>query len=134
MYNRYIPQRDGSFRRDQIPDKYPVPRSKPPAAKAKPPVQPSCTGGPSTPSEPRPCTEEPPRPAKPRSPAPCPPAPSRPRMEKPDGHALGLLQKLLPHGFDSGDLCVIALLLLMAGDSEEDRSTALLTLALYLAS
>ena len=42
------------------------------------------------------------------------------------------LGQLLPKDFDTGDLIVVLLLLLLAGDCEEDRSTALLTLALYL--
>jgi hypothetical protein len=33
---------------------------------------------------------------------------------------------------DTGDLLVIVLLLLMAGDCESEQNTALLTLALYL--
>lgn len=41
------------------------------------------------------------------------------------------LKKLLPGDFDTGDLLVILLLLLMAGDSEESRSNALLTIAMY---
>jgi hypothetical protein len=44
----------------------------------------------------------------------------------------GFLSQLLPKDFDTGDLIVVLLLLLLAGDCEEDRSTALLTLALYL--
>jgi len=39
---------------------------------------------------------------------------------------------LLPKNLDTGDLLVIILLLLMAGDCAEDKNTALLTLALYL--
>jgi hypothetical protein len=42
------------------------------------------------------------------------------------------LRQLLPRDFDTGDLIVVLLLLLLAGDCPEDRSTALLTLALYL--
>ena len=63
-----------------------------------------------------------------------PPEPPRPRPQPPEcrDNGLGFLQKLLPKDFDTGDLIVILLLLLMAGDCEEDRSTALLTLALYL--
>jgi hypothetical protein len=38
---------------------------------------------------------------------------------------------LIPKDFDTGDLIIVLLLLLMAGDREEDRSNALLTLALY---
>ena len=41
------------------------------------------------------------------------------------------MHQLLPKDFDTGDLIVVLLLLLMAGDCEEDRNTALLTLALY---
>lgn len=44
---------------------------------------------------------------------------------------MGFLRQLLPKDFDTGDLIVVLLLLLMAGDSEEDKSNALLTLALY---
>lgn len=44
----------------------------------------------------------------------------------------GFLRQLLPKNIDTGDLLVIALLLLMAGDCQEDKSTALLTMALYL--
>lgn len=45
---------------------------------------------------------------------------------------MSFLRNLLPKGLDTGDLLVIVLLLLMAGDSEKERSSALLTLALYL--
>lgn len=48
------------------------------------------------------------------------------------GSAGGFLQQLLPRDLDTGDLLIIVLLLLMAGDCQEDRNTALLTLALYL--
>ncbi|MBE6977565.1 MAG: hypothetical protein E7438_02850 [Ruminococcaceae bacterium] len=108
MYNRYIPQPDGSFRRSRVEDH----RPQPPAPKPE-----SC------PPTPPPCSEAPP----------C-PNPDKPRPPK-TGHCdsgTGFLQKLLPKDFDTGDLIVILLLLLMAGDCEEDRSTALLTLALYL--
>ena len=41
------------------------------------------------------------------------------------------LRQLLPKSFDTGDLIIVLLMLLMAGDCEEERNTALLTLALY---
>lgn len=44
----------------------------------------------------------------------------------------GFLKNLLPRDFDTGDLLVVLLLLLISADECEDRSTALLTLALYL--
>ena len=43
----------------------------------------------------------------------------------------GFLRQLLPKDFDTGDLIVVLLLLLMAGDNPEDRNNALLTLAFY---
>ena len=43
----------------------------------------------------------------------------------------GFLKRLIPKDFDTGDLIVVLLLLLMAGDKPEDKITALLTLALY---
>jgi len=46
--------------------------------------------------------------------------------------ASDFLRRLLPKNLDTGDLLVIILLLLMAGDSNDDKSNALLTLALYL--
>ena len=42
------------------------------------------------------------------------------------------LRQLLPKNFDTADLIVVLLLLLMAGDCPEDQNNALLTLALYL--
>ena len=91
MYNRYIPQQDGSYRKNRMPDQ--------PAPPPEPPVPPA---------------------------PPCPP-PSR------TGHsAWGFLRQLLPKDLDTGDLLIILLLLLMAGDCKEDQNTALLTLALYL--
>ena len=86
MYNRYIPQPDGSYRRNAMPDNRQPPPQQPPPQPHTPPR-----------SEPIP----------------------------------GFLRQLIPQGFDTGDLIVVLLLLLIAGDSEEARSNALLTLALY---
>ena len=41
------------------------------------------------------------------------------------------LKQILPKGFDFGDLAILFLLLLMAGDNKENRDNALLTMALY---
>ncbi|MCD7755400.1 MAG: hypothetical protein LUJ09_03570, partial [Firmicutes bacterium] len=41
------------------------------------------------------------------------------------------LRQLLPKDFDTGDLLIVLLLLLMAGDSGMEQNSALLTLALY---
>jgi hypothetical protein len=43
----------------------------------------------------------------------------------------GFLRQLIPQGFDTGDLIIVLLLLLIAGDNQESRNQALLTLALY---
>ena len=102
MYNRYIPQSDGSYSRRHIQDN------------AKPQNQ-----------------HQPPPPPEPVAPPPCeaPPFPCRAKQET---GVVGFLRNLLPKEFDTGDLMIVLLLLLMAGDSKEDQSWAWLTLALYL--
>ena len=92
MYNRYIPQQDGTYQKNRIPVSAPPP---PPPPEPKP--QPPC---------------DPPKP--------------------PNQSASSFLHQLLPKGLDTGDLLVIILLLLMAGDGKENSNTWLLTLALYL--
>ena len=95
MYNRYIHQNDGSFRRRSVPD------------------------------APRPEKIEPPPPQQPA-------APVIPSFSPPEPSGVPFfLRKLLPRDFDTGDLIVVLLLLLMAGDCKEEQNTALLTLALY---
>ena len=91
MYNRYIQQQDGSYRKNRMPEQSP-PRAEPPHQEPPPPPPPS-RGGQS---------------------------------------AEGFLRSLLPKNLDTGDLAVVLLLLLIAGDSREEQNTALLTLALYL--
>ncbi len=98
MYNRYIPQQDGSHRRNRMEE--PVRSAPPKPAPSQPPV------------------------ASQSSPTP----PPKPPVH---GSPMGFLKQLLPKDFDTGDLIVVLLLLLMAGDKPEDRNTALLTLALY---
>jgi hypothetical protein len=107
MYNRYVPQPDGSFRRNRIPEVH-----RPPAPKApSPPPEKVC------PPEPKPIPNEP-----------CQRKPETVPCAQPDS----FLRRLLPKDFDTGDLIVILLILLMAGDCQEDQNTALLTLAIYL--
>ena len=97
MYNRYVPQSDGSFQRNRMPDKTPPSGSSPPP---------------------------------PQQPAPPPPPPSMPIIQN-SGGPFGFLKQILPNGFDFGDLAILFLLLLMAGDNKENRDNALLTMALY---
>ncbi len=96
MYNRYVPQQDGSHKRNRVEE--------------------------------------------PAQPAPKPQMPTadtsythiNPEHRPPPGMNIGgFLKNLLPRDFDTGDLIVVLLLLLMAGDKPEDKNTALLTLALY---
>lgn len=93
MYNRYIPQQDGTYQKNRIPTPPPPPPPEPPS--------------------PPPCDEP------------------RPPVRQPDG-ALSFLKQLLPQNLDTGDLLIIVLLLLMAGDGKENKNSWLLTLALYL--
>lgn len=94
MYNRYIPQSDGSYRRNRMQEQKPAPKPEPPHQ------------------------SEPTQPIPPIAPP------------KPMG-AGDFLRRLLPKHMDTEDLLIIVLLLLMAGDAKEEKSTALLTLALY---
>lgn len=105
MYNRYIPQPDGSYRRNRMPE--PVRHRPPPPPKQEdicPPPPSEC------PPEKKECPH---------------------KKQHPIQRQDGFLQQLLPKDFDTGDLIVVLLLLLMAGDSEDGRNNALLTLVLY---
>ena len=98
MYNRYIPQPDGSYRRNRIQANTESPKPEP-------------------------------------KPSPVPNLPCETEPEPPKNHPMSagsFLRQLIPKGLDTGDLLIILLLLLMAGDSEKEDHTALLTLALYL--
>ena len=100
MYNRYIPQPDGSYRRNPMQEQRPHPQ--------------------------RPTQPPPPPPAPP-------PAPQPPQRHPPTAEPIpGFLRQLIPKGFDTGDLMIVLLLLLMAGDCQEDQNWAVLTLVLYL--
>ena len=113
MYNRYIPQPDGSFRRNRIQEAEQPPQRPNPAPPPPPVMEP----------DPAPCGTCVHRPP-PRRPVP----PPR-RDPVPVG---GFLKHLLPKNFDTEDLLVVLLLLLMAGDCQDNQNMALLTLVLYL--
>lgn len=112
MYNRYVPQSDGTYQRNRLPDQIPPPPKPCPQPERPHPV---C-----------PVPDPPKRPAPPPRPRP------RPCREPEGGSITGFLKQLLPKNFDTSDLLVVLLLLLMSGDCQEDQNTALLTLALYL--
>lgn len=116
MYNRYVSQPDGSFRRSRLPEAVPPPHPKPQEHREQSP---------------------PPPPPKdvPRGHPPLPPPRNMPPRKKaaPDnGNVLGFLRQLLPRDFNTEDLLIVLLLLLMSGDCREDQNTALLTLVMYL--
>ena len=67
--------------------------------------------------------EDPPEPIK--------ASPLSPPLHSGNSSVPSFLRQLLPKEFDTGDLLIVLLLLLMAGDCEEEHNHALLTLALY---
>lgn len=114
MYNHYIPQSDGSYRRSTVPDgsRRNQPRSAP-IQSSSPRQQPATR-------------TEPPKPA---------PEPEEPHR-KPDPctqneSILSFLRGLLPRQIDATDLLVILLILLMNKDEDPDGFSPLLTLAIY---
>lgn len=94
MYNRYIPQQDGTYQKNRIPT-------------------PTATPAQEQHQQPTPCDTL---------------KETHPQQQS----AYSFLQQLLPKGLDTGDLLIIILLLLMAGDGKENKNSWLLTLALYL--
>ncbi len=133
MYNRYIPQPDGSYRRSRMPEQTPQPSRRP----TPPPPEPECAEQEPCATEGKPPCQEVPhkRPTCPRS-RQRPQRPSPPKQEHkepPKGIPItSFLKQLLPGDFDTSDLLIVLLLLLMAGDCQEDQNSALLTLVLYL--
>ena len=116
MYNRYIPQPDGSYRKNRMAE----PEAARPSQRPRPGPQ-NQQKKQESPRETAPC---------------CPPPPPEPNPCKPkEPQHTGILdyfRNLFPGELDTGDLLVIILLLLMAGDCKGNDHTALLTLVLYL--
>lgn len=134
MYNRYVPQSDGTFRKSRVSEAQkaaPGKPSPPPNPPKKNGVsQPLCKPGtrpPMTyrrrPPRPEPCLNKPADPVSEKG-EPCP-------LGK-DGGIGSFLRQLLPKGLCTEDLFVILLLLLMCGDNEKGKNNALLTLVIYL--
>lgn len=122
MYNRYIPQPDGSFKRNRVQEPHP------PKAHPKQPPKP-CPPPPPLPEPAQECPLPPPPPPPPPCHTKSPPC-KRVQSKEPGGIG-NFFKQLLPKDLDTADLLIIILLLLMAGDKEEDQTNALLTLALY---
>lgn len=121
MYNRYIPQPDGSYRRRSMSDPAP-PVQRPPRREPQPEPEPErCEAAPEPDcSRCAGCPTPPPRPQR------------KPAAQSTVPGVSGFLKNLLPGNFDTEDLLIVLLLLLMSGDCREDRNLPLLTLALYL--
>ena len=124
IYNRYIPQNDGTYRRTLVPEKlrnsgqpasksmdFPVPEKQEEAAAES--LQPKLAH--------KSASKELHRQSKPNF-----------HKAPPTKPAKDFFRTLLPKDLETGDLLIIALLLLMSGDNSEDHNSALLTLALYL--
>lgn len=113
MYNRYIPQPDGSYRRNRVQEprrqEHRRPAPPPKQERCPPPVQAQCEP---QKKESKPVHKEP--------------------ISRQENSIGSFFRNILPKDLDTGDLLVILLLLLMAGDSAEDQNTAMLTLAMYL--
>ena len=110
MYNRYVPQSDGTYHRKRMPEKITHPKPQkthidpcppPPCQESVPPITPPIQ------------------------------IQKQNYYQKNEGNVTSFLRNLLPKNFDTGDLLIVLLLLLMAGDCPDDQNTALLTLALY---
>lgn len=121
MYNRYIPQADGTFLRSRMQEPAPNPEeeyispAEPPA-----PQQPV-----SIPAQHKQATPDQPRQMNARH-------QSRGQKRNPSPDSVGnFLKQLLPQNMDTEDLIVVLLLLLMSGNGDQ-QNNALLTLVIYL--
>ena len=121
MYNHYIPQSDGSYRRSSIPEQQRQSRRSAPIPSPAPAPKPE------------PVPEEPPCPVSspPASPVPvCAPAQNVPEQHG-TGGILSFLKGLLPRQIDTDDLLIILLIFLMNREEDCDGLSPMLTLALY---
>ena len=128
MYNRYIPQADGSFQRNRVPEPE-MPQK--PAAERAAPAEPEKNQAKSPPE----VRQNPPPPGRSRPPVMLQGQQKQyrpPKQEQNPGGIGSFFKGLLPENLDAEDLIVILLLLLMSGGSSKDPNAALLTLGIYL--
>ena len=121
MYNRYIPQSDGSYKRKTMPEKISKPPNPPENsvscvddAETTAAGNSLCTEKQTTKCQCRECQKR------------------RDRKYIPEMNASSFLKELLPKDLDTGDLLIIVMLLLISADNADDQGNALLTLAIYL--
>lgn len=125
MYNHYIPQADGSYRRSSMPDhSHKQQFNRPPIPTPKPP--PPC---PQPEPAPEPCQQHPSESCVEPTHH-CPPAPRQPEQSGGTG-IFSFLKGLLPREIDTDDLLIILLIMLMNRDEDCDGLSPMLTLALY---
>lgn len=127
MYNRYVQQEDGSFRKSRLTDAS-APTDVDAGTQASVPPEPLL---------PPPALPLPPRTETPSEPKPQPAPPKRtaevPMPQGIQGDSVNsFLKQLLPQNFDTADLIVVLLLLLMSEKETDSPNTALLTLVIYL--
>lgn len=117
MYNHYIPQSDGSYRRSSVPEH----------GKRQQMSRPI----PSIPRSPAPVASAPPEPVPP--PAAPSPAHTAPPAPAPEGGGIwSFLKGLLPRQIDTDDLLIILLIFLMNREEADSGGLSpMLTLALY---
>lgn len=125
MYNRYIPQPDGSYRRSRMAEPRQAHQQKPPKPPS-PPIEAHTAEEPAK-STPNPCPQPPCKnvqhtPHKKQAPV----------RESQSTGITDFFRQLFPRGIDTEDLLILLLLLLMAGDGNDGDNSALLTMALYL--
>ena len=134
MYNHYIPQSDGSYRRNYVPEN----NTRRQPQRSSPAIQHQQTPPPKR-EEPKPeqesaspkqavCPPQEPPSCSSQASASCPPYSPQPHQEH---SPLAFLKKLLPKDLDSYDMIIIALLLLLSNDDCDEDIAPLLTIALY---
>lgn len=126
MYNHYIPQSDGSFRRNSVADHNrgqhsrpsPPPQRKTQQEQNREPTVSIPEASPSESKQHNPQREQ-------HNPQP------DHNAQRQESSPLSFLRKLLPKDMDSADLIIIVLLLLLSSEDCDGDTAPLLTLALY---
>lgn len=135
MYHRYMPNANGQYRRQTVQEAKPAPcpsernaapKRDAPAERGEPRKEPAREGAPEI--TPPPVRKNCPSKEQPSAQRDCPAKEQPPACRQVQG---GMLSALFP-GMDSGDLLLLALLLLLISEGTEDAAPTILTLALAL--
>lgn len=129
MYNRYVPQPDGTFLRSQIQDTFADRKESNSESNAA--IEITETRKPEqSPIVKQPINNKPVQ--RPTSGTEHRIRSNKQRTDTNTSTVGGFLKGLLPQNFDTEDLMVVLLLLLMSGGNNQDQNAALLTLGIYL--